>query len=137
MFCKLYNSNPFLFSETFSFRSTICQKPFTEISLQMVSVPGPDSEYAPLSRPSLFHRDLNTPAAKLNLLLFKTATLNFKIYIGASTRPLSVSLSSRDFKTRRIRSDVLIKQSSCFHEIYSVSKSSIWKATTSGPNCAD
>ena len=38
------------------FRSTICQEPFTEISSQMVSVPGRDFEYAPLSRPSLFHR---------------------------------------------------------------------------------
>ena len=65
MFCKLYNSDPFLFSETFSIRSTICQKPFTEISLQIVSVPGPDFEYTPLSRPSMFHRDLNTPAGKL------------------------------------------------------------------------
>ena len=43
----------------------ICQKLFTEISLQMVSVPGPDFEYVPLSRPSLFHRDFNTPPVNL------------------------------------------------------------------------
>ena len=64
VFCKLHNSNPFLFSETFSFRSTICQKPFTEISLQMVSVPGPDFEYAPLSRPWLFHIYLRATVCK-------------------------------------------------------------------------
>ena len=32
------------------------------------SVPGPDFEYAPLSRPSMFDRDLNTPAGKLIII---------------------------------------------------------------------
>ena len=40
----------------FHFAYRLSEKPFTEISLQMVSVPGPDFEYAPLSRPSLSHR---------------------------------------------------------------------------------
>ena len=44
------------FRKRFHFAVTISQKPFTEMFLQMVSVPGPDFEYAPLSRPSLFHR---------------------------------------------------------------------------------
>ena len=83
MFCKLYNSNPFLFSETFSFRSTICQKPFTEISLQMVSVPGPDFEYAPLSLliivSPIKQLPLHHPSAKLlNFCLINTRSINNK-----------------------------------------------------------
>ena len=57
------------FRKRFHFAVTICQKPFTEMFLQMVGVPGPEFEYAPLSRLLLFHRDFkNTPAGKLIII---------------------------------------------------------------------
>ena len=108
------------------------------MSLQMVSFLVPDFEYAPLSRPALFDRDLNTHAGKLNYSRQQLLTLRFKL----TPQPdLYQFLKVQGiFKTRRIRSCILTKQSFGFHKInsaFSIRKSSIWKPATSGVNCAD
>ena len=108
------------------------------MSLQMVSFLVPDFEYAPLSRPALFDRDLNTHAGKLNYSRQQLLTLRFK----STPQPDFYQFLKVQgiFKTRRIRSCILTKQSSGFHKInsaFSIRKSSIWKPATSGVNCAD
>ena len=97
----------------------------------MVSFLVPDFEYAPLSRPALFDRDLNTHAGKLNYSRQQLLTLRFK----STPQPDFYQFLKVQgiFKTRRIRSCILTKQSSGFHKVnsaFSIRKSSIWKPTT-------